>query len=239
MTVRQDRGLRIHCLMHVPFEDAANIGVWAAARGHQMRQIRLYEGELPPAADEVDMLAIMGGPMDVYEYDRYTWLRSEKRFIETVVSRGRIVVGVCLGAQLLADVLGGRVRANRHKEIGWHEVELTAAGRDCPVCAKLPPRFTAFHWHGDTFDIPRGAVHLARSDACENQAFIWGERALGLQCHLEYSQQSVYRMLEHCGHELMPAAFIQPRDDIIAGLAHVTRTQRLLDDVLDALAAQR
>ena len=150
--------LRIHYLQHVEFEDAANIVPWAEARGHAVTCTRLHRGEPLPPVDAFDWLVIMGGPMNVCDHDRYPWLVREKAFIGESIGRNKVVLGICLGAQLIADVLGGRITPNREKEIGWFPVSLTGAGLRSPLFQPLPRQFLPFHWHGDTFSIPPGAV---------------------------------------------------------------------------------
>lgn len=228
--------MRVHYLQHVPFEDAANIAAWAQARGHNVTRTRLYEDEPLPEVGEVGLLAIMGGPMNVYQYRNHPWLRREKAFLERAVAAGVPSLGVCLGAQLLADVLGAKVVQNADIEIGWFPVRLTAEARDCHLFKAMPDEFTAFHWHGDTFDIPPGARRLAQSDACANQAFEYAGHVVGLQFHLEYTADSIRSMLTHCADELTNAPFIQSRDRILAGFDHVERTRELLFSLLDSMA---
>jgi GMP synthase-like glutamine amidotransferase len=225
--------VRLHWLGHVPFEDAANIGIWAGQHGHTLTSTRLYAGESLPEVGAIDALAIMGGPMNVYQHQCHPWLRAEKRFIERAIGAGIPVLGVCLGAQLIADVLGARVTQNAQGEIGWFPVRSTPAGRESDLWAGLPSEFIAFHWHGDTFEIPAGARHLAESEACANQAFAYGRSVLGLQFHLEYSEESILKMLTHCGHELIDAPFVQDREQILAGLANVAAARERLFTLLD------
>jgi GMP synthase-like glutamine amidotransferase len=187
----------------------------------------------------VDAVFVMGGPMNIYEEAEHPWLRAEKTFLKTCIDQGKFLVGVCLGAQLLADVLGGKVTRNRHKEIGWHEVARTAAAAASPLAKALPERFWAFHWHGDTFALPPGAVHLAASQACPNQAFLVGRRVLGLQCHLEYTRDSIEAMLDHCGDELTDGPFIQSPERIRGGYQHLPQTRTLLCTLLDQLMEDR
>lgn len=228
--------MRIHCLQHVPFEGPAAIGTWASDRGHALTATRLFEDGKLPRVGELDRLVVLGGPMNVYEEDRYPWLAREKRFLGEAIAAGKSVVGVCLGAQLLAAVLGAKVRRNRHKEIGWFPVEWAEhAGR--AVDFGLPSeRLDAFHWHGDTFDLPAGAIHLARSEACENQAFLWGGRALGLQFHLESTAESVRLLAENCGDELVPGPFVQTAGEILsAGPERFREINELMFRILDGL----
>ncbi len=233
--------MRLHWLGQVPFEDAANIGIWAEQHGHTVTNTRLYTGAPMPEVKEIDALAVMGGPMNVYQHRDYPWLLAEKRFIEKAIGAGIPTLGVCLGAQLVADVLGAKVVQNPHIEIGWFEVETVteSAGAEpndhAPLLRDLPTRFMAFHWHGDTFEIPRGAIHIAQSRACRNQAFEYAGHVLGLQFHLEYSAQSIEKMLAHCGHELIPTPFVQDRERITQGLANLSMSRELLDSVLNSL----
>lgn len=164
--------MRIHYLQHVPFEGPAYIETWAGEKGHPVAGSLLFQGGQLPALDQFDLLVIMGGPMNVYE---------EEKFIKEAIEAGKLVLGVCLGAQLLADVLGGQVTRNQDKEIGWHPVTLTADAKNSRFFRNLPPYFNAFHWHGDTFSIPPGGLRVAESQACLNQAFEYDGRVLGLQ----------------------------------------------------------
>jgi GMP synthase-like glutamine amidotransferase len=126
--------------------------------------------------DGFDWLIVMGGPMNVYQYRDYPWLRAERRVIRDAVSANKRVLGVCLGAQLIADALGGKVFQNDHKEIGWFPVSAVPEGADSPFV--FPHETTVFHWHGDTVSLPPGGVWLARSPGCEHQAFSVGSRVL-------------------------------------------------------------
>ncbi len=208
--------MRIHSLQHVPFEGPAAIQAWAESRGHQLTATRLFEDGGLPHMNDFDRLVVMGGPMNIYEEDLYPWLAREKRFIGEAVAAEKTVIGICLGAQLIADVLGARVRRNPYKEIGWYPIEWTEPARRSAVFGFLPERLVAFHWHGDTFDIPPGATHLARSEACENQAFLYGERVLGLQFHLESTPESVRLLTENCRDELVPAPWIRNEGEILS-----------------------
>jgi GMP synthase-like glutamine amidotransferase len=229
--------MRLHYLQHVPFEDADNIAVWAERCGHAVTHTRLDLGEPLPALNAFDWLVVMGGPMNVYEHDRHPWLQREKAFIRAAIDRGTLFLGVCLGAQLAADVLGGPVTRNPQPEIGWHPVTLTAEARQSPIFRELPDRFLAFHWHGDTFAIPPGAVRMAYSELCVNQAFQFGARVVGLQFHLDYSSAGIQRMVDHCGAELA-ASTMQPLQELLVDPQRLVDTQQLLDRLLDAMQRQ-
>ncbi len=182
--------MNIHYLQHVPFEGLGSIHDWVKRRGHTLRATHFYRGDALPVVETLDLLLVMGGPMNIYEEASYPWLKEEKRFIEQAIATGRHELGICLGAQLVADALGAKVYANADKEIGWFPVERTqATSGDC-LFAALHSRLEVFHWHADTFDIPSGAVHAARSAGCAHQAFVYDERVVGLQFHLETTPAS-------------------------------------------------
>lgn len=230
------RRVRIRSIEHVPFETAANIALWAQRRGHRLAATRLHAGERLPGLEEFDWLAVMGGPMGVYQKDVHPGLGDEVEFIRRAVNAGKAVIGVCLGAQLLAEALGVRVYPHVRKEIGWFPVRLTEAGRRSSVFGCLPAEFPAFHWHGDTFDLPRGCLRAAESDATPNQAFEFEGRALGLQFHLDYSAGSIRDMVRHCADELCGGPFVQTAAELLADPDRTAGTERLLFRLLDRLA---
>jgi GMP synthase-like glutamine amidotransferase len=226
--------MRIHYLQHVPFEGLANVFLWATGRGHTVSGTRMYADE-PPPAETVDWLVVLGGPMNVYEHDAYPWLVREKEFLAQVVQRGVPVLGICLGAQLLADVLGARVTRNHQTEIGWFPVALSQEAAGSLLFQRFPSQFLPFHWHGDTFSIPAGAVPIASSDACARQAFQYRDRVVGLQFHLEYSAQSIEAMIRHCGSELVDGPFIQKAEDMLACPERIEQSRELLHKLLEAV----
>jgi len=209
--------MKIHYLQHVPFEDVAYMGNWAKENGICFSPIRLYENDPYPSLSDVEALIIMGGPMGAGDDQIYPWLKSEKAYIRKAIQKNKIVVGVCLGAQLIAMVLGAKVYPNPHKEIGWFPVHKTPQAHNTSIGKILPERFMAFHWHGDTFDIPEGAVHLAESKVCKNQAFVYLNRVIALQFHLESTQSSIESLIQNCRDELISAPHIQTADQIRKG----------------------
>jgi len=189
---------------HVPFEGPGSIADWLEERRAQVGRTRFFaEPELPPPG-ALDLLVVMGGPMSVNDEAEFPWLAEEKRFIREAVASGVPTLGICLGAQLIASALGARVRRNPVKEIGWFPVRAVPADGDV---FRLPEECDVFHWHGETFDLPEGAVRLAESGPCRNQAFQTGRRAIGLQFHLETTPESAAAILDNC------------RDEIAAGRA--------------------
>jgi GMP synthase-like glutamine amidotransferase len=230
--------MRIHYIQHVPFEGPASIAQWADLHGHRQTFTHVYEKPEFPDLEAFDWLVIMGGPMGVYDELQYPWLAAEKKFVRKSIDAGKAIVGICLGAQLSAEVLGEKVFANKHKEIGWFPVELTPEASASNLFGFLPDRFTAFHWHGDTFNLPLGAVHLARSEGCENQAFLYKDRVLGLQFHLESTPQSVKELSQNCRDEVVPDRFIQPVEGILsASPVQYRRINEAMFGILDRLSS--
>jgi GMP synthase-like glutamine amidotransferase len=224
--------MRIHSLEHEPFEGLSNIEVWAKNRGHRISRTLLFNNEELSDINDFDWLVIMGGSMNIYKEVKYPWLREEKNFITEAIASKKIVLGVCLGSQLIADVLGGRASKNRFREIGWFPVSLTREARKSSIFSNLPDIFTAFHWHGDTFKIPPGALRIAESEGCANQAFEYG-RVIGLQFHLEYSVDSINLMFQNCGDELVDGKYIQKSEEIVSQISNVFEIQKLLNLLLD------
>ncbi|MHB8772180.1 MAG: type 1 glutamine amidotransferase [Syntrophales bacterium] len=234
--------LHAHFFQHVPFEGLGSIGDWLAGRGAVVTTTRFFADAVLPDADGIDLLILMGGPMSVNDEGYYPWLVAEKRFVAEVITRGKAVLGVCLGAQLIAAALGGRVHPNGEKEIGWFPVASLPPRDAAPARAvpsfRFPEESLVFHWHGETFDLPAGAVHLARSEACRNQAFQYGRRVMGLQFHLEMTPQAVAAIVDAGRDELVPARWVQPAAEILAaGPERYGSNNRLMAEILSFLTA--
>jgi GMP synthase-like glutamine amidotransferase len=230
--------MKIHSLEHVPFEDLAQIGVWAENQGHMLSRTRFYGHDQLPALENLDWLIVMGGPMNIYEEDLFPWLAQEKAFIGEAISQGKLVLGICLGAQLIADVLGGPVSRNQFKEIGWLPVSLSAAAASSPLFHNFPSEFIAFHWHGDTFAIPPGALGIASSSGCANQAFAFTNKVVGLQFHLESTPASVKKLLDNCGDALVPGPYIQTPAEILASGHFFLEIEKIMNTLLRNMAEQ-
>jgi GMP synthase-like glutamine amidotransferase len=228
--------LKIHFLLHVPFENPEYIEVWAKEKGHILTKTLLYEAVHFPEKDEFDWLIIMGGPMGANDEQIYPWLSQEKQFIKRAIDDKKIVLGICLGAQLITAVLGGRVYPHTQKEIGWFPVTLTEEASGLPLLAEVVPKeFMAFHWHGDTFDLADRCVRLASSVCCRNQAFLYQDHVVGLQFHLESSKESIQTFISHCGEELVDGEFIQPAEKILAQNRYELQTKEILFALLDQM----
>lgn len=230
--------MHIEVFQHVPFEDSARMADWARERGHRVHTTRWFAGESPPPMADCDMLFVMGGLMGTYDEADYPWLAAVKRSLRDAIDAGIKIVGVCLGAQLLAEGLGGRVYPNPlGREIGWWPVQTTPAARGTVLFGPEPPTTVpAFQWHGDTFDLPPGATNLATSPAAAHQCFELDRRIVAMQFHWDYSAESIRRMHCHCSAELTDAPAIQPAEKHLPAEAELASTGKLLFAMLDRLA---
>ena len=229
--------MRIHYLQHEPFEGLGSMEAWFRGRGAVLSATHLYRGDTLPEPAAFDWLVIMGGGMSVNDELVFPWLIAEKELVRQAIAQGRRVLGVCLGAQLIAAALGARVYRNRVKEIGWWPLT-RAEGMDThPLGAVLPDGAEVFHWHGETFDLPAGAVRLAGSQACANQAMAVGLRVLGLQFHLETTEESARELIAGSAGDLAPGPFVQTAVAMLARPERFASLNRQMARVLEALAA--
>lgn len=203
--------MRVHWFQHVPFEGLGSILPWLLQHDHTVHPHCLFNNAPLPDIGAVDALIVMGGPMSVNDTAELPWLAAEKQFIGKMLAAGKPVLGICLGAQLIASALDAKVMANVEKEIGWWPLKSHLNGQDS---FQFPERFEAFHWHGETFELPADATLLASSAACQNQAFQIGQRVIGLQFHLETTPASAAALLKNCAEDLSPASFVQSAQQI-------------------------
>lgn len=210
------------------------IAAWAAERGIELKGVPVFENSpFLPGVEEIEALIVLGGPMGVYDEADCPWLKPEKLLIRAVIDAGKPVLGICLGAQLIADVLGADVKRNPMKEIGWFPIQLTDQARAECVFADFPQELTVLHWHGDTFDLPKGAVRIGHSDCCVNQGFLWGENVIALQFHLEAGPDEILKLAEGCAEELDdPAPTIHSLEQMVTAAEDV-ETREWLWKVLD------
>lgn len=225
--------MKIHCIQHVEFETLGTIVEWIEERNHSLSITRLYENQNFPSLDNFDLLIVMGGPMNIYEYEKYPWLRKEKTFLKEAISAGKAVLGTCLGAQLIADALKAEVFKNNDKEIGWFPVFRIKQESENPLLKGIPEDFIAFHWHGDTFSLPEGAIRLFESEVCKNQGFIYKNRVIGLQFHLEMSNRTIKNVIENCRDELIEGTYIQNEEEMLDKDSFLAESKLLMFRMLD------
>jgi GMP synthase-like glutamine amidotransferase len=245
--------VRVHVLQHVPFEGIGSIQAWMDTRRQVVETTRLFADAALPRPGDVDWLIVMGGPMSVNDESAHAWLWPEKRLIAQAIESGKTVLGICLGAQLIASALGARVFQNPCKEIGWFPVHKSDGARPQPgrggpqpalagpqpaVARAFAESHEVFHWHGETFDLPRGSVGFLRSEMCENQAFALGSRVLGLQFHLETTPASAASLIEGSRDEIIPGPTIQTEKEMLSRPERFAAINRLMASVLEQLAAE-
>jgi len=179
----------------------------------------------------------MGGPMGIYDEEQYPWLKDEKSAIKKAIDSKKTVLGICLGSQLIADALGEKVYRNSEKEIGWFEIypirQAKATGLFDEDSAE---KRMVFHWHGDTYNIPANSRHLAYSACCKSQAFLYKENVLGVQFHLEVTQQSLRKMVENSGNELVAGKYIQSESEILSQAIFIESNNQKMVEILNKLA---
>lgn len=227
--------MRIHCVLHASFEGPAAIKDWAQAKGLEMTTTRTYAGEQLAGTNEFDFLLVMGGPQSPLEMEKYPFLQDEIELVSRAIADQKVILGICLGSQIIAEALGAPTQRSPQKEIGVFPVVLTEAGRVDPLFKNFPNKFSAFHWHNDMPGIPNGAVLLAKSLGCPHQAFRYGERIYGLEFHLEPTRESAKELIENCPGDLEPSTYTQTENEILS--ADFGTINRKMETILELLAS--
>ena len=203
--------MRIHFIQHVSFENPGSLIDWAHEKNCTITFTKIFEEIKFPAPELFDMLIVMGGPYGVYEEEAFGWMKEEKKFIKDAITAKKKVLGICLGAQFIAEALGAKVYKHTKNEIGWFNI---TKEENYFLTDKLPENFTTFHWHGDTFDLPDGTVQLFCSKACSQQVFFYNNHVMTLQFHPEINNNLLQSMIEHEKHELIKSSYVQTEDEI-------------------------
>lgn len=227
--------MNVHFLQHVPYEGLGYIQTWLQQQQHTISATKFYERDhfLPPI-NNLDALIVMGGPMGIDDEQQFPWLAAEKDFINHCITTGKKVLGICLGAQLIAGCLGASVQPAPNKEIGWFPVMPVLHTNNkswLPELFKEGP--VVFHWHGDQFALPQNCVDLLYTTANQHQAFMHTDNIIGLQFHLEVTPVNLEAMLLHGAGELTPLAYIQTAAAIKEqSQVHINHCNRLMGQVL-------
>lgn len=230
--------MRVTIIQHVAFEGPSGLLPHLGESDDVVSICRLDLGDAIPDLDTFDWLIVLGGPMSVHDEEQYLWLAPEKCLIRRAINAGKVVFGICLGSQLIADALGSRVYPNEHQEIGWFPIQRTVEAEHCRLGSVFPATTQAFHWHGDTFDLPSGAVLLASSLGCLNQAFAVGDQVLGVQFHPEVTSVSLAAMIRGCGEETVRGPYIQSPAEFFSHPEQFTISQKLIGDIILSLRKQ-
>jgi|YelNatPaOPRAMG01_1025707.scaffolds.fasta_scaffold10362_5 GMP synthase (glutamine-hydrolysing) len=228
--------MKIHIIQHVEYENPGFIEDWIIEKKHSVSYTKFYKDSELPKLDEFNWLIVLGGPMGVYDEKKFPWLSKEKTFIKQAIENDKIVLGICLGAQLIASSFGWRVYPNLYKEIGWFKITMTVESKYNNLFNFFPEELVVFHWHGDTFELPKGLTNIAQSEACKNQAFVYKEKVIGLQFHLEVTPQSLQNMITNGEDELVEDKYIHTEEQILNGKRYCRQNNNLLRNLLDKIA---
>ncbi len=220
---------KIWVMQHHPVENLGSIADALEGAALAWQYVRSFEGQpVPKDMKGAGGLILMGGPQGVHEAEEHPYLKAEMRLIESALKDDRPVLGVCLGSQLLAAALGAKVYKGTRREIGWYPVTLTSDAKDDRLLKGVPEQFTAFHWHGDIFDLPEDSVTLASSEISPIQAFRYRDKAYGFLCHLEVTEASILAMVreftDEVKHASLRSAIISGIDDNAEPLAGIAET---------------
>jgi GMP synthase-like glutamine amidotransferase len=208
--------MRIHLLEHETEGISTNLIAWALKNRHSLSRTYVPGAATLPGLSDFDLLIIAGGPQHLWKKDEYPWLGQEKLLVAETAAAGKHVLGICLGAQLLADVLGGQVFTNPLEELGWHDVVLTPAGVSSPLFDHVPRQFTMFQWHSDHYTLPPGTIRLATNEAAENQAFVSADgRMLGIQFHPDFDCRTILKMVKDEDEPWPRGPLVTRREDLI------------------------
>ncbi len=207
--------MRVHALIHAPFEGLGVIRAWLQENDYSLRETHAYRGEILPNAEDFDWLIIMGGPQNAKELGKYQYLQDEVRLISQAMQHNKFLLGICLGAQLISESLGAKTVASIEKEIGVFPIELTEDGHSDPIMRHFPDQFPVTHWHSDMPGIPADAVVLASSRGCPRQIIRFKPRVYGLQCHFELTHQDVNKMAEHDSADLIFGRYTQTKEELL------------------------
>lgn len=192
--------MSILIIKNIPAEGPGTIEEHLKSRGMQYKILEFSKGEQVSDIEGYSHLIVMGGPMAVYEMDKYTYLQPETELIKAFIEKGKAVLGICLGAQMIAHALGAKVYPGGTEEVGWYNVDLTPEGMEDPAVSALSvnnaPHAEVFQWHGDTFDLPRNAVRIASTEVYQNQAFRYGSNVYALQFHIEVTPEIIREWFE-------------------------------------------
>lgn len=227
--------MNILCISHATFEKLGYIETWATKNNHIIRKVNPYRGETLPKIDDFDFIVIMGGPQSPLQIDKAPYLLDEIALIKNAIKHEKRILGICLGAQLIAEALGAKTEVSPHREVGMYLVELLEAANEDPVFRYFPSKFEVMHWHNDMPGLPNGAVLLAKSEGCPRQAFRYGDRVYGLQFHFEMNKYLLTGMVENCLADLIEnGKYVRPVKEILE--TDCSEINLKLESILEYLA---
>ena len=221
-------GLKVHCFRHSPFEFLGHVFTWIQQKKCLLTTTDFFADELPPPELDTDLLVILGGPMGANDEHRYSWLSHEKKAIEKALRQNTKVLGICLGAQLIASVMGATIRKNPQFEIGWHLVNRNndVIKENKMSLEYFPEESLVFQWHGEAFDIPRGGSRIFSSSLFANQGFVYGDNVVGFQFHPEIDEKGIRELLAREYADVPPGPWVQSPSVINRGLVNIDLNKR-------------
>lgn len=208
--------MEILCVLHADFESAGTIENWAQEKQHNLSFLKTYSGQKPPKNIDFDFLIVMGGPQSPLEIEKTPYLHDEIALIKKAVDADKIILGFCLGAQLIGEALGSKAERSPEKEVGVYPIELTEAGKHDPLLASLGNSFPAIHWHKDMPGETKNSTLLAYSQGCPRQMIRYGEKIYGFQCHLEITKDGIQRMIDAIPGDLSDSKYTQSKEELLS-----------------------
>lgn len=225
--------MRIQFILHAEFESPGVIADWVDQKGFEAHYCRPFAEESIPDVNEFDWLVVMGGPQSPLELELYPYLKGEMELIEHTLSTNKPILGICLGAQLIGEVLGAPTERSPHKEVGIFPIQLTEEGQKDPLFQGFPAEFPVVHWHNDMPGLTQEARVLALSQGCPRQIIKYTNQVYAFQCHLEPTQQDIAGMIKHCESDLVHGKYVQSKQDLLAG--DFSSINSLMHSILDGL----
>ena len=232
--------MRLHLLEHDPLDfSRTNITMWAEKKQYELAQTYVCKGEELPDVNEFDWLMVMGGSQHAWEEEVHPWLPDEKRLIARAIEADKTILGICFGAQLLAEALGAKVFRNEHREIGWYPVSLTPEGKDSLLFEGICDPFVTFHWHNDRYSLPPRCIALARSPATPCQAFLAADRPLaGIQFHPEYTLDMIRYFAHEHSEDWEPDLFVAGKDAVLVETEERDESYGLMEALLNNMSRE-
>ena len=228
--------MKVLIVKHAPFEREGNMAAWLQRKQAEIVYLNLYESAVFPDPKAFDLIVLLGGPMSVNDEQIYPWLVPEKQFVKEALSLNMPILGLCLGGQLIANVLGAAVTLNRETEIGWHTVSNNTSNKNL---FQFPNQIPIFNWHSETFALPKGAEPLIKSQACQNQGFQYGDKVIGLQCHPEVTAEIIQDWIDEIGEQMTQGDFVQTPEQIFADAeVNIAQAQMQLEKMLEFITTK-
>jgi len=230
--------MKIHYLQHHPCFPIGSIRQWAVDNGHTITGSDLSKKDLLPNLEDFDLLVPLGGPMGAYEEGRHLWIKMEREFIGEAIVAGKHILSFGIGAQIVSQALRGDINKNPYREICFGEVRLNKEGREFPLLAGVPEKFTALHWHKDILEVPRDGHLLAKSKGCKTQAFRYKDRVMCFQFHLETTAETILDLIKQCRGDIVKGQFVQSPEELEHNSRKCKNMNAQLDHILQNYATQ-